>query len=138
MTEEKAKELIDPIYLSQEDIEHYCGNNFICPVCEQQHELHYNRKITCRCGTEFQTVLAGKEGVDSSTVQNLDHDINLREKGMAVIRVEYSIAEDWLGLVLMLGKDDIKRSEICGNSSHIRVPRSELKEEFFILNLTGG
>jgi len=114
----------------------YEVNEFSCPVCEQQHELRYNRKITCRCGTEFQTVLAGELGIDNSTVQNLVHDLNLREKGMAVIRVEYSIAEHWLGLVLMLGKYDIKRSGICGNSSHIRVPRSELKEEFYILKLT--
>ncbi|MFW6065085.1 MAG: hypothetical protein ACOC8Y_05885 [Candidatus Natronoplasma sp.] len=113
-------------------------SKFECPVCEEQHEIIWQKRIVCRCNTEFYLITAGvDEHFEMGIMQNLQHDLDLKGQSAAVIRFDYSVAEKSVDLVLMLGKSDLKRAEPCGNSSHLRVPRSALKDEYFVLNLTG-
>jgi len=124
----------DPTIMTQDEIKNYHGNVFACPVCDETHDLKYDKRILCECGAEFYTVLAGKDGIDKGILQSLQLEL---KKGAAVVKTECSVVEGWFGLVLVLGKPDVKEAVKCGNSSHIGTSRDDLRDVFFILNLTG-
>jgi len=107
-----------------------------CPICEQEHDLDYNERELCRCGTEFYTVLIGKENFDTDILNNLDIDIK-KNKAAALFSMEYSEDEKSLVMVFVLGKEKILRAEAFENQSHLLVSKDEIKDEFIVLNLTG-
>lgn len=131
--------MIEEKKITKEDIGLYDNNVFGCPVCRKTHDYIPNKRTLCRCGVEFLTIAVGEDVFDMGLMQNLEHEMKLRNKSAVLVNVDYSIAEKYFTVLIMLGEPlegYIKESIKIGNGAHILIPREDVGAQYIVIKIS--